>query len=58
MVNSLKGVFHSAINSDQTNFSDRKFILGFLVHFPFGARVIFSFGFFGCFSNVELIMEG
>ena len=31
-------VFHSAKNSDQTNFSDRKFLLR--VHFPFGAQTV------------------
>ena len=30
---SLKVVFHSAKNSDQTNFSDRKFLPGFFSSF-------------------------
>ena len=39
----VKAIFHSAKNSDQKNFSSRTLLLGFLVHFPFGAEIIFRF---------------
>ena len=43
---------------DQTNFSDRKFLLRFFLNFPFGAQIMFSFEIFSRFSKVQLIIEG
>ena len=53
----LKAVSHSAKISDQT-FLIGNFCSDFLVHFPFGAQIVFSFEVFSCFSKVQLIMEG
>ena len=48
----IKAIFHSAKSSDQTNFSNRTLLLGFLVHFPLGAEITFSSELFSCFSKV------